>query len=1497
MRKIYLLFTAFAFIAGLSTAKAETVSPYSYGFDGLDVSEHDFAPTGWNHIVDSYSGDYVSYTAYDEGGQDGGAYLGVGSQELGYSWDAQEVFDLLVTPPVSGDVSFYAKQSSSSGSVEIYTVTKNGFQYEMGAAYEVELPALSTTEWTQIVIPSVPEGTMLGIRGQNVGIDSFSAASAEIELKKAMAITEIVGEYENYAYINADAEGNVTFKFTVKVQNTGETVLNPGDEGYAVDIINNTKDNAVVGTAQVPVALQPGETSEAFDVVAHISGITEPGENYWRFDLRENLTGVETYYGWYYIYAYLPMLEVAIDDTYNTVENGTTVDFGTSREPVEKLIYILNDEGGAPLNVTSIDMPEGFSYTLNAVTDNNETGEPIAGVPFEIAAHGKALMTVTMTTDVVGTRSGNISIATEGAEPFVMPVAGVVVDPSKLFVNFEDQKFPEGTYNELDDEGEVHWAVKSVGTYSEPNYAADHDRVGNLTKFVLPKMKAEEGDVMSFRAAMKNTGVHLNVLYSADRKSWTTAKAISEDAANEADRFSDEGYTNNYEFKTFTVDNIPAGEWYVAFEGDYVRVDDIMGYTLLEVPDYDLIVEGASFPSTAMVNYASTASATIVNIGKADVKEGELTAKIYLNDEEAASASVPAIASGESATIAIAFTPHQAGTTTIRMAVEGVATADATAEMTVAEETTSSYVQVGEGSSLTSGGPFKFYNKRSITEIIYPKEAIGIPAGTKILGLTFKGYYSGKNAQSNINVYIANEQGTAFKGYDVTGMTQYSGVFDMTNGGGSSSNSIDVIAVTFPEGIVYNGENIRIVTTAESDGWQSVYFEVDNNYSSAAQQKASDSYNSLEELEASASWSALSYMPVVYFAVEKDATTISGTVTAKESGTAIEGAEVKLISGDVEYNGTTDAEGHYEVTVIQDALTYNMEVAKEGYFTYRSNDISFAEGSAVKDVEMDEATGINIVSVSIPTEGEVNSTMTVKANIENGLEKEAGSYTAVLYVDGVAAAEAEAVALEAFKSYDFEFVYTPHAEGEVSAYVEFKNEYNTATSEPQTIAIAAESADAEVRVGTPATFDRTGATNFYYKYSQTEIIYPKELINLDAGVKILSISFKGYTESRTADPVVNVWIGNVPEGSALQGEDVTELTQVTPEYGTMVTIEPAGSESEPISIISIDIPDGFTYEGGDIRIFTQSEADAWTYTNYEIDNTVQGQAQQRQSDSSIDNASWSGISMPVVYFGIVPTKNISGTVTFWKDKAPAEGAKVTLRSGEVEYYGTTEADGTYSIDVIKHSLVYDMIVSLEGYEDTVVEGISFAEGDVVKDAELIEIPVYPETMYVMGDVVADADLEMTAEGEGVYTIEDVEISDAGEGYGFIKFAESTDSEETYGPAIDGTELVAGTAGDIAVNGNSYKVAVAVYDIKVDLTNATVSLTWKGASVNTTDADALNVYGSRGAIVVESPDARRVTVYDLSGRAVRIAEVEAGKTTLDGFNAGIYIVERKKVAVR
>lgn len=176
------------------------------------------------------------------------------------------------------------------------------------------------------------------------------------------------------------------------------------------------------------------------------------------------------------------------------------------------------------------------------------------------------------------------------------------------------------------------------------------------------------------------------------------------------------------------------------------------------------------------------------------------------------------------------------------------------------------------------------------------------------------------------------------------------------------------------------------------------------------------------------------------------------------------------------------------------------------------------------------------------------------------------------------------------------------------------------------------------------------------------------------------------------------------------------------------------------------------------------------------------------------------------------------------------------------------------------------------------------------------LPVYPETMYVMGDVVADADLEMTAEGEGVYTIEDVEISDAGEGYGFIKFAESTDSEETYGPAVDGTELVAGTAGDIAANGNSYKVAVAVYDIEIDLAAGTITLTWKGDAVESMEVSTAKVIGGTGEIRVVG-DAKSVSIYNMAGQAIVLNSGEMTFNVASGYYIVVVDGKTTKVMVR
>ena len=92
MRKIYSLLAMMVLALGIPAVAQESIQDYVEGFDNLDTSNHEFAPKGWGHIVDNYSdwyggGDYyVEYSNPQTGGQDDGAYLSIGSQQLGSSW-------------------------------------------------------------------------------------------------------------------------------------------------------------------------------------------------------------------------------------------------------------------------------------------------------------------------------------------------------------------------------------------------------------------------------------------------------------------------------------------------------------------------------------------------------------------------------------------------------------------------------------------------------------------------------------------------------------------------------------------------------------------------------------------------------------------------------------------------------------------------------------------------------------------------------------------------------------------------------------------------------------------------------------------------------------------------------------------------------------------------------------------------------------------------------------------------------------------------------------------------------------------------------------------------------------------------------------------------------------------------------------------------------------------------------------------------------------------
>ncbi len=177
MNRIYSLLTALVLALALPAARAEVVNNYSFDFSGLSTTAHDFAPSGWGHIVGSYfSYDdwttyYVSYTQKTSGGVDDSPCLYVGSQNVGSGYDTQEVNDMLVTPQVSGTVTLAVKQYTATGSVKFYACTSSGSSFvkgdEITASYPDGVTELSTTDYTVLTI-TLAEPTYIGIRGQYV---------------------------------------------------------------------------------------------------------------------------------------------------------------------------------------------------------------------------------------------------------------------------------------------------------------------------------------------------------------------------------------------------------------------------------------------------------------------------------------------------------------------------------------------------------------------------------------------------------------------------------------------------------------------------------------------------------------------------------------------------------------------------------------------------------------------------------------------------------------------------------------------------------------------------------------------------------------------------------------------------------------------------------------------------------------------------------------------------------------------------------------------------------------------------------------------------------------------------------------------------------------------------------------------------------------------------------------------------------------------------------
>ncbi len=400
------------------------------------------------------------------------------------------------------------------------------------------------------------------------------------------------------------------------------------------------------------------------------------------------------------------------------------------------------------------------------------------------------------------------------------------------------------------------------------------------------------------------------------------------------------------------------------------------------------------------------------------------------------------------------------------------------------------------------------------------------------------------------------------------------------------------------------------------------------------------------------------------------------------------------------------------------------------------------------NVKVDEIYGLTPVAVehdwmiassNIPADAMQNVVKNASVNLLNlGLADEAAdSYEVNLYIGGEKAASAEtspALAMN-HKLTDAGTQVTvpmqsPKA-GTFPVYIEVKAKagaYSVAT-EPVSVTFAEEEAKSE------ATAEVGGESssiplNLSYYNSESVSLFTSDILassyGLSNGAKIKSITFKGYKTTDATTSTFNVWYEWTDDASQSKPADglyTTEgMTQIVTDQEK--TWPKEGSSSNMVDFITLNFGEPLVYQSGkSLRIVMRSNSTQWKAANFEqAVSSTNGLTYYHYNDtkSTFESNSWSSGKLPVMHIALeAEPKTYSGTITDENGKA-IENATVTLVSTDgdnIQYTGTTNAAGEFSINVIQSSRTYSATVSAYGYGDATDADISF-DTDVDKDFTL-----------------------------------------------------------------------------------------------------------------------------------------------------------------------------------
>jgi len=1327
-----MLFSLFAL-----TAQAETITPYNVDFNtAIDTEDHAFkVASNWGHIVgfvSDYSDVYyMSYSYNNNKGVDGTGSLQAYKQEAGDSYYSKEtVYDLLVTPVISGTVSIKAKAVSSYASqafVEFYTLNETATAKNTLIQKFTTTNGVGTDEYVPVSI-TLDTPQRIGIRIQYVNIDDFSATSAEIVPEKGLKLISADGlssspTGSSYWFIGEDGKVTMEIK-NIVVQNTGDCALNVGDTGFSVAICDKSNKTIYSNTVNVPQDLAIGASSDPFDAVFTV----DPVAISWSFgkylSLIENINGTQLHMPYAYTVAYEPKFVFRNAGTTSTSNVSGTQSFGMHysdqvADVAPKAFEIYND-GGAPLVIKSISIDGGFGLTVTYKDAAVGTGE------FNIARREFASVSVAMPTEI-DSYIGNLSIVyvdkTGAEQTYELPFSANIVKAgtfNALFDNTSSEAaWPQGSAAEKGVQTGYIYRSGAELPYDNylTSYESDSYKDAN-NKFITPKLHAAEGgESMTFDICRNTESVNtLKVYISADRINWgEPVMSLTRD-----------DLSRNYLTKSI---NVPEGDWYIAFAIFNTELDNIIGLTKVdvahdvyvsEIKQQDEIQSGVAKDISLKINALTNepengytlkfvAEPETGDAQSVDFNVKELTAHAYKTVEFKVNWA-PVVETTTTFNTYFLFTYSDGET--IRIDSKPMKVTNEADFLIVKKDDfinlnyrPDNYKGTVNFGKINISGTSKAFDIANYGTAELKVKSITVPEGFSVdveAPFTVTSKTTDGVTRKTVNVAVSATE---------PGLYQGNVVFTYEGGNGADATFELPVVVTFldpnkwyasfddgtsngawPAGVVYadgmqlnnndyNNPNCAAITYNNSFFFTPMLTAAEN------EELRFDvkSYNDYSER--SVKVYAVKDRDDVIDVTKRGQLTALATLTNK----AEELPESSINSSEFKTFAVTAPE------------------AGDWYFAF------VLSGTQIDDiVGMEPATlasDLLVKSVSIPSTGMQNVVNNIKIDVLNFAAEAlaAEEYTLQVYLDGAMIAEnvgtSEVPASNSLKDTPVTLLasYRTPLIGEHEIYAQIVVGEDIYKTESATVNFTKEVASAEIVVGVYGSTDKNKLINLNYNNSESLTLYTPAELGLSGGEKISSIRLRGYQGAddkkiTTTNLVICYqWVDNSTlDVPAAKKYDISNMIQLrSGEY----EFPQAGTSSEFADLITLTPTEPIVYPAGKSLLFYTfnytssfiSNRPNWELTASGFKNTVY--RQKDGSEASQESTTWSTNYQcaPVLHLDLlVENATVTGSVVTAAGDGVAD-ANVVLISEDgdnVQYSTVADAQGDFTVDVIQSDRVY-----------------------------------------------------------------------------------------------------------------------------------------------------------------------------------------------------------------